>query len=447
MGRFAAGDANDATTAIAAARHAFDHSDWAGQPRRRAGVLLAFAQGLEANKAELARRLTAENGKLFSEAQHELHAAISEARYYAGLARNVFGRVSQVEPGVMALLAREPLGVAGIIVPWNAPVTLMVRSLAPALAAGCTAVVKAAPQTALVNAAVFETLSQTLELPPGVVNMLCETGNEVAQTLVTSPDVDVISYTGSTRVGKQIMAGAAGTLKRLNLELGGSAPCLVFEDADLDRTVPALARAGTLMAGQMCTAASRVLVQRSRLDEVQARLKDALSELVVGPGDDPASQMGPMIDLENRDRIARLVADTPDPVLLRGEPLDGPLACGAFIGPSLVAVEDLDAPLVCEEVFGPVLTVCAFKDEAHAIALANRTRYGLAASVWTNDLGRGQRVANRLQSGTVWINTHNRLMAEAETGGYRQSGLGRLHGVEGLEAFLQTKHISWDTAA
>lgn len=444
LGRFAAADAHDAHEAIAAARRAFELGDWSGQPRRRAAVLLAFAQALEDHKDELSAQLCAENGKLLSEAQHELQAAVSEARYYAGLARNVFGRVGHVEPKVVSMLAREPLGVAGIIVPWNAPVTLMVRSLAPALAAGCTAVVKAAPQTALINAAVFELLAQTPALPAGVVNMLCETGNAVAQTLVASPEVDVISYTGSTEVGKRIMAGAADTLKRLNLELGGSAPCLVFEDADLDHTVPALVRAGTVMAGQMCTAASRVLVHQSRLDEVQSRLQEALSQLVVGPGDDPASQMGPMIDVENRDRIARLVDATQEHVLLRGKPLGGPLACGAFIGPSLVAVEDLDDPLVCEEVFGPVLTVCRFADEDQAVALANRTRYGLAASVWTQNLQRAQRVAARLQSGTVWVNAHNRLMAEAETGGYRQSGLGRLHGVEGLEAFLQTKHICWD---
>ena len=447
LGSFAAGGQVEAEAAIAAARYAFENTAWAHQPRRRAAVLLDFANRLEAARPALARQLTAENGKLLKDAEHEITAGISESRYYAGLARNIFGRVTEIDDGLYAMLAREPLGVAGIIVPWNAPITLLVRSLAPALAAGCTVVVKAAPQTALVTAEVFKLLDAVDGLPSGVVNMIIETGSGVAKTLVTSPEVDIISYTGSTQVGKQIMATAASTLKRLNLELGGSAPVVIFEDADLDRAIPTITRAGTVMAGQMCTAASRLLIHPSRLAEIRQGLKISLESVVVGPGVDAESEMGPMIDVPNRERIRSLVdeAEQTGEVVLKGQIPGGKLANGAFIRPSLVAMRDPGSPLAAKEVFGPVLTLDTFEDEDEAILKANNTRYGLAASVWTGDLKRAQRMAHRIQSGTVWINAHNRLFAEAETGGYKESGFGRLHGVEGLEAFLQTKHISWHT--
>jgi len=446
LGRFAAGDAADAESAIAAARRAFETTHWSRQPRLRATVLLEWAERLERARPEIVKLLTAENGKLLQNSEHELAASVSELRYYAGLARNIFGRVTELEPGLMAMLAREPMGVAGIIVPWNAPVTLLIRSLAPAIAAGCTAVIKAAPQTALVNERVFRTLAEITSIPKGAINMLAETGNEVAKMLVESRDVDIVSYTGSTEVGKLIMAAAAPTLKRLNLELGGSAPCVLFQDADLDQAVPALVRAGVVMAGQQCVAASRLLVHRSRLDEAQARFASALESVVVGPGDEPASEMGPMIDVSSRDRVCKLVqaARESDEVVLAGRVPAGRLAKGAFVTPSLVHLKDSGSPLLAREIFGPVLTLDTFESEEEAVRKANTTRFGLAAGVWTRDLQRAQRVASCIKSGTVWINGHARLHAEVETGGYKESGLGRLHGVEGLEAFLQTKHVSWE---
>lgn len=447
LGRFADGKAADGQAAIEAARECFETSAWAHQPRVRSQVLLSFADRLEAAKSEVARLMSRENGKLIGEATHEVGAAISELRYYAGLARNIFGRVAEVDHGQFSMLAREPMGVAGIIVPWNAPITLLIRSLAPAIAAGCTSVTKAAPQTALVNAMVFELLADVDGVPAGAVNMLAESGNDVARLLVESPDVDVISYTGSTHVGKLIMAAGAATLKRMNLELGGSAPCVVFADADLDATAAGITRAAMAHSGQVCVAASRVIAERSIAKELETKVAERLGALRLGIADSADSQLGPLIDEASRDRIAGLVDASREvgEVVLEGRAPGGELENGSFISPSLVHVENSDSEFLQQEIFGPLLTIDAFTDEEDAVEKANNTRFGLAASVWSADQQRALRLANRIKSGTVWLNAHLKLHAEIETGGYRESGLGRLHGVEGLDEFLQTKHISWQT--
>src|SRR5690606_39181035 len=292
LGEFADAGIADADAAIAAARRVFDTETWAREPRRRADVLLRFAERLEAAKPEIAWDLARENGKPIRDAMHEVAGAVSELRYYAGLARNVFGRTIELEPNLHTLLRREPIGVVAIIVPWNAPIALLIRSLAPVIAAGCTAVVKSAPQTALVNAKVFERLAVIDELPRGAVNMLVETGNDVAKHLVASPDVDMISYTGSTEVGKLIMEAASRTLKRLNLELGGSAPCIVFDDADPEHAAAGIARAALSHAGQVCVAASRVIVHRRIFEAFETRLAERLAAARLGLADDPATELG-----------------------------------------------------------------------------------------------------------------------------------------------------------
>jgi betaine-aldehyde dehydrogenase len=446
IGEFADAGPAEAEAAIAAARRTFDAGAWARRPRARAHVLLAFADRLEAEKPALARDLARENGKPIRDALHEIAGAVSELRYYAGLARNIFGRTIELEPNLHTMLRREPVGVVAIIVPWNAPITLLIRSLAPVIAAGCTAVVKAAPQTALVNARVFELLAAIGELPKGAVNMLVETGSEVSKRLVVAPDIDMISYTGSTDVGKLIMEVAAKTLKRLNLELGGNAPCVVLGDADLDSAAAGIARAALSHAGQVCVAPSRVLAHGSIAEALEVKLAERLSAARLGLADDPATDLGPLIDHASRDRIRRLVeqARSAGEVVLEGRPAGGPLASGAFISPSLVRVLDRRSPLLHDEVFGPVLSIQVFDDDDEAIAKANDSRFGLAASVWSRDLARAQRVAFAIRSGSVWINAHMRLFAEIETGGYRESGIGRLHGVEGLEAFLQTKAVTYE---
>ncbi|MFW6028499.1 MAG: aldehyde dehydrogenase family protein [bacterium] len=444
VGLFADGGRSEALQAISAARNTFGNAAWSQGPRLRQEVLLAWAAALERSQKHLAHLLTLENGKPLGQSLGEIAGAVSEIRYYAGLARHMPGHVLEVEPGVFSTMIREPAGVCGIIVPWNAPVVLLIRSLAPALAAGCTAVVKPAPQTTLISAALLRELAEVKQLPDGVVNMVSETGHAVAETLVESDDVQVISFTGSSATGKKIMAAAAATMKKLSLELGGKSCCLVFEDADVGHAAPALAAAATIIAGQQCTAARRILVHTSRYEEMKNALKSAFKAVVVGSGLDPASQMGPLIDEAAYGTVRHQVnaaMEACDEVVLRGgRPASQPEK-GFFLTPSLIAHSDPDAFFCQEEIFGPLLVIEPFSDEADVIAKANRSVFGLSASVWTRDGARAWRVARALKDGTVWVNDHNKLFAEAETGGYRHSGVGRLHGHNAFADFTELKHI------
>lgn len=395
LGSYYPGTKALADQAAAVARQTFETTAWAASPRLRAAVLFEFADRLEAAKNEIADLVVAENGKLHREALGETFGAISETRYYAGLARTIMGRTLETAPGNYSMMNREPAGVAAIIVPWNAPVTLLIRSLTPALAAGCTTAIKPAPQTPLIHQRIMQCLHECPSLPKGVVNSVNEQGSEVGEALVASNDIDVISFTGSSATGKRIMAGAAPTLKRLSLELGGKAPATVFADADLDQAVRELTGASLVMAGQICVAAARFMVEKNIEKEFTTRIKAAFQAVRVGPGHDPQSQMGSLIDHANCDRVTKLIEQAGDEgeMILKGGALGGAHAAGAFL------------------------------------------------SVFTNDLNRSMRMSRAVRAGTVWINCHGRLFAEGETGGFRQSGLGRLHGVEGLNDFLETKHV------
>ncbi|TAL75612.1 MAG: aldehyde dehydrogenase family protein [Burkholderiaceae bacterium] len=445
--KYCDGTVAEIEAAVAAAKKAFFETSWRENARIRADVLLQFADNLEARKDEVADLLVTVNGKLRREALGETMAGVSELRYYAGLARNLFGRVMEVEPGCYSSLDREPAGVAAIILPWNAPVTLLVRSLAPAMAAGCTSVIKPAAQTSVVNNMVLECVVDDPRVPPGVINSVIESGSALSQYLSESPDVNVLSYTGSSRVGKLIAEASAPTLKKLSLELGGKAPAVVFEDCDVEKAVAGIVNGGLILAGQQCTAIARVIVAEPLFKEFSQKLVTALKNVKVGLGTDPQSQMGSMIDTQSRDRIAALVekAEHEEKVLLKGEIPSGPLAKGAFIRPSLVEVENLDSKFIQDELFGPLMVIEHFKDEADAIRRSNATRYSLAASVWTQDGTKARRVASKMNFGTVWRNAHNRLFPEAETGGYGDSGYGKLHGQEGLNDFMQTKHFYYET--
>ena len=437
------GSADLATEAVMAAREAFETGSWASDPRRRAAALLEFADRLESRADDIAALMARENGKVLAQARHEVAAGYGEARYYAGVARNVFGRTFESGAGKLSLMTREPSGVVSVIVPWNAPVTLLVRSVAPALAAGCTVVVKPAPQTPLTNAAVMACFHDAPSLPAGIINSVNEYGTEVGTLLSSHPEIDVISFTGSSKTGKIIMANASDTIKHVSLELGGKAPALVFGDADLDRSVAEIRRGVLALNGQMCTCISRILVHDSVYDSMKTRLTDAFTSVRTGDASAANTELGPVIDRANQMRLADIIdrATSEAEMIVHGGIGQGDLAKGCFVTPSMFAIDDVNHDLVQEELFGPIVSLERFTDESHALAMANATRYGLAASVYTSDLNRSMRMGRKLKFGTVWMNCHNRLLAEVETGGYRESGIGRLHGIEAMNDFLETKHI------
>lgn len=453
IGHWAPGSAALANGATSAARRAFFESEWAHTPRLRAKILLDFADALEGARDELVELITHENGKLTREAEREVSGSAGEARFYAGLARIPQGRSGEVQPNSLSILAREASGVAAVIVPWNAPLSLLVRSLAPALAAGCTVVVKPAPQTTLINAKAMSLLTALSDLPRGVVNVVNEgigdNATIVGQTLASSTEVDVISFTGSSQTGKHIMAAAAPTLKRLSLELGGKSPGIIFPDADLDRATKEITGGSTAISGQFCMCASRILVHTDVYDAMAERMVASFSSVRPGPGYESGSDMGPLIDGANQRRILGLIEQAGDEgrLLLQGKVLSGKLAKGSFVTPTLFAMDTVDSDLIREELFGPMVSFERFASEDEAIAKAHATRYGLAASIYTRDLARAHRVARRLRAGTVWLNCHRRQFAEAEVGGFGDSGLGRLHGVGAMDDFLETKHIYLETDA
>lgn len=444
IGCYAVGGDREARDAIASASRAFCETGWASNRELRSRVLNEMADRFDANAVELSKLLSLENGKILSEASFEISLAAPGLRFCAGLVFSDYGRAAEWAPGRFSMVVREPIGVAGISVPWNSPVALLIRSLAPALAAGCTTVVKMPGQTAQVNALVSRIFSEVESLPRGVINMV--TGErEVLACLVESPDVPVISFTGSTRTGRAISETGAARLKRFGLELGGKTPIIVFDDADLDAALPKIEKALTTFAGQFCMTGSRLLVQKGIADIVRDRLADRFNKIKVGAASDPSSDMGPLIDRANVDRVNKMVEDAivaGARVIVRGGPItDGPLARGAFYRPTLLEVGDPKLDIVQHEVFGPVLTLQVFETEAEAVALANDSEYGLAASVWSRDADRPLRAAREIRAGTVWINDWVVMRDEFEEGGYKQSGRGRLRGLAQLEDFLEYKHI------
>jgi betaine-aldehyde dehydrogenase len=442
LGHYSAGGRTEAAAAITAARKAFNASVWSHDPQLRSRALLELADRLDERADAIALTISREMGKPLGDATLEASWSPSTLRYNAGTALSQTGTSAEIAPGIFATAMREPIGVAGIIVPWNSPLALLVRALGPALAAGCTTVIKLPGQTALVNSLIAEAVAATGSLPKGVVNIFTEAGNEGAPLLVESPDVDVINYTGSTKVGRQVAEKSAQTLKRVCLELGGKTPLVVFEDADIETVAPLVVTALTKFNGEFCMTGSRVLVQRSVADAWRARIASLLGKVVVGRADDPSSQMGPVIDKANVARIDRLVEDATRyaRIVVRGGPIvDGPLASGAFYRPSMLETEALDVPLVQEEIFGPVLSFEAFTTEEEAITRANATVYGLAAAVFTKDVDRAQRVARLVKAGTVWINTWGLVNDAFEEGGFKYSGIGRARGARAMEEFQEVK--------
>ena len=442
LGQYSAGGRVEAAAAIAAARKAFDTGGWSHDPQLRSRALLELADRLDERADAIGLTISREMGKPLGDATLEATWSPSTLRYNAGTALSQTGTSAEVAPGVFATAMREPIGVAGIITPWNSPLALLVRALGPALAAGCTTVIKLPGQTALSNSLIMQAAAATKSLPKGVVNIFTEAGNEGAPLLVESPDVDVINYTGSTKVGRQVAASGALTLKRICLELGGKTPLVVFEDADIEAFAPLVVTALTKFNGEFCMTGSRVLVQRSVADAWRERIASLLEKVVVGRADDPNSQMGPLIDRANVERVDRIVEDAKRyaRIIVRGGPIvDGPLAAGAYYRPAMLETEALDVPLVQEEIFAPVLSFETFATEEEAVARANATVYGLAAGLFTKDFDRAHRVARAIKAGTVWTNTWATLSDAFEEGGFKYSGIGRARGPRAMEEFQEVK--------
>jgi acyl-CoA reductase-like NAD-dependent aldehyde dehydrogenase len=426
--------------AVAQARAAFPA--WrAMAPPQRASLLYALADALAAAREELATLEARNAGKPIADARGEMDMVAATFRYYAGAPERLLGDTIPVSGG-QAFTVREPLGVVGLIVPWNFPLTIASWKLAPALAAGNTVVLKPAELTPL-TALRFASIALEAGIPEGVVNVVVGPGSVCGRRLVEHPDVAKIAFTGSTEVGRSIAAGAAASIKRVTLELGGKSPNLVFADADLEAAAAAAPMAVFGNAGQDCCARSRILVQTPVLDRFMDALEDAVESIRVGDPLDPGTQMGPLISAQHRERVSSFVNGSGDsPVAIRGRAPDGP---GYWFAPTVLCPVDPDSRAAREEIFGPVATVIPFDDEEHAVRLANDTIYGLSGSIWTRDGARALRVARAIDTGVLSINSNTSVRVATPFGGFKQSGYGRELGPHALEAYTEVKSIYYAT--
>ena len=429
---------------VARSAEAFLSSRWAKDATLRQNALWAWANALEREREDFVALLVRETGKVVREARAEVAGSIDALRYNAGMARYVGGRAGRMRDGSAAHLERVPLGPTAFITPWNWPLLLVMRDLVPALAAGVTAIVKPAEQTPLTVERAVE-LGLAAGIPDGVVQTAHGVGPDTGAALVRHPDVRAVAFTGSTRTGRLIARDAAATLKTVLLELGGKAPNLIFADADVDAAVAAVIRNAFVTAGQMCMACSRILVERSRYDEVLAAVTERARSLRVGDPFDETTDLGALITEQHLATVLGFVEDDARTGEIRtgGRRARPAGLAGTFMEPTIVAAPDRSSVLVREEVFGPVVTVEAFDGDDDGIALANASEYGLSAGVWTSDVKRAWRVARALRFGTVWVNGYNASFAEMPSGGTKSSGLGRTRGIEGIELFTELKHVNF----
>ena len=441
------GDLEDTRKAIAAARKAFDAGTWSKAPAtQRAAVLRKIAEKMRGELVPLARLLSKEVGKPQGMAIAEIAMAADVYDFYAGLALDIRGdAITNYAPDAIGMTVHEPVGVVGVITPWNFPVLLITWKLAPALAAGCTIVAKPSEFTAGTTFELARIISEA-GAPAGVINVVTGAGAVVGAELAASPLVDKIAFTGSTAVGKTIMQAASGNLKKISLELGGKSPNVVFADANIDAAVAGSFFGIYLNTGQVCQAGSRLLLQESINDEFLSKLQAFTKTVKVGNPEDPSVTMGPVINESQLDKVVRYVhigQEEGATMLCGGGRLTGEgYDDGLFVQPTIFTGVRNDMKVAQEEIFGPVLSILTFKDAAEALQIANDTVYGLAAAVWTKNIDTAFMMAKGIQAGTVWVNSyHSAGLPYMPYGGYKQSGIGRELGHEGLEEYMETKAI------
>lgn len=441
-----AADATDVDRAVRAARRAFDDGTWgmAVPERTRARLLHRMADVVRERAEALAVLEVRDCGKPIADARADIEEVAFQLEYYAGWATKLSGEIPPVGPDALSLVVREPVGVCGLIVPWNYPLLMAVQKVAPALACGNTVVLKPAEQTPL-TALELARIGAEAGLPAGVLNVVTGFGPDAGGPLLTHPMVDKISFTGSKDVGKLIMRTCADQLKRVTLELGGKSPNIVFADAPFPAAVAGTANGIFGNQGEVCSAGSRVFVEASVYDDTLAALADHAAGIRLGSGLDPATTMGPLVSAEQFERVRSYVdvgRDEGATLAFAGTtPTDPALARGWFVAPTIFEARSNDLRIAREEIFGPVMTVLPFRDVDEVVRLANDTEYGLAAAIWTRDITKALRTARAVRAGVVWINDSQPAPSESLWGGYKQSGIGRELGRFALDAFTETKQI------
>jgi betaine-aldehyde dehydrogenase len=447
VGRFVGSTSEDVDRAIKSARQAFEKSSWSKDPKFRVHVLRELHDAIMNNFELIAKIQTSENGKIIRDSRAELNSAADLFDYYSGLVRGLYGKTNLPYENTMSFIIREPIGVVGIIAPWNAPIVLLARSLAPALAAGNTVVIKPASFTPIT---IYEFLSKMLEnvkdIPKGVINLVLGSGEAVGSELVKHEDVDFISFTGSIEAGALVMREASVNIKRLSLELGGKTPNIILEDADLETAVTGAIRGLMLgSAGQICFAGTRVFVHDKIYDEVIQRIAKLIPELRIGNGLNEDVDVGPVISEGQMKRVLKYIEDGKrvSNLVLGGNRLTaGGYSNGHFIEPTVFEGVPPKSVIAQEEIFGPVISIIRVSEFDEIAEIANDTKYGLSAAIWTNDISKGLKLARMIKAGVVWINTYGKLFPETETGLYKQSGIGgALRGIEALHTFSEIKNI------
>ena len=451
VAKFPKASEEDVDAAIEAARKAFDSGGWSNAPaRNRAAVLRRTADKIRAEQNDLARLLASEVGKPLSEAGIEVSLTADVFEYYAGLALDIKGQViSNYVSDAIGMILKEPVGVVGIITPWNFPMLLATWKLAPALAVGCTCVIKPATYTPCTTYELGRILTEA-GAPAGVVNVVTGSGKIVGDRIAASPLVDKVAFTGSTEVGQQVMRAAASNVKKISLELGGKSPNIVFADANLQGAVIGALFGIYMNAGQVCQAGSRLLVEESVHDQFLNMFSNFVNGVKVGDPMDPSTRMGPVVSdaqLGTVESYVKAGNDEKATLVRGGKRLTGEgYDKGYFYEPTIFDQVDNRMKIAQEEIFGPVLSVIPFKDADEGLRLANDTMYGLAAAVWTKDIDRAFKFAKGIKAGTVWINSYHAAgtlgVPLMPFGGYKQSGIGRELGQEGMEMFMETKSVS-----